>query len=621
MGKNIKIFTSYHKKCELLKNGCIYPIQVGTAVNGVVYPEFLHDNVEDNISEKNPLYCELTAQYWAWKNADADYYGFFHYRRYLSFNEKTKYPTDVWGNVCEPFFCAELKEKYNWDEKTIKNVVEKYDLILPTQKDIQKMPDMGKNMHKQYTAERTLHGEDLEIMMDVIKDKSPKFLKYAIQYENGHKTYFNNMFIMKKELFERYSEWLFDVVNECAKRGNYSDYSTEALRTPGHLAERLLNIYVLYLKDTQKNLRCAELQTVFIENTDPQETIKPIFDDNATVVALSINDYYVPYVATMLQSVHDHINTEEKYDVIIMNRDVSEVSQRALRAIFEDTKNVSLRFFNVSRFEGQFKNLFLRGHFALETYFRLLLPNVMADYHKVLYLDSDLVVVSDIAELYKENVEGYLLAACHDADTAGLYNGFEPNKKEYMDTVLKIKKPFQYFQAGVILFNLDEFRKTYTVEEMLKFAASYQWELLDQDVLNYLAQDNYKAVDMKWNVMTDWNRIRIAKIIARAPKYLQDEYKIAHNEPYIIHYAGPDKPWHQPYSDYAEVFWKYARKTICYEVLIQRLCSRTIYEETAQKRKITLKELTKKIANLIFPRKSKRREVLKKVVWKIRNFC
>lgn len=621
MGKNIKIFTSYHKKCELLKNGCIYPIQVGTAVNGVVYPEFLHDNVEDNISEKNPLYCELTAQYWAWKNADADYYGFFHYRRYLSFNEKTKYPTDVWGNVWEPFFCTELKEKYNWDEKTIENVVEKYDLILPTQKDIQKMPDMGKNMHEQYTAERTLHGEDLEIMMDVIKDKSPKFLKYAIQYENGHKTYFNNMFIMKKELFEQYSEWLFDVVNECAKRGNYSDYSTEALRTPGHLAERLLNIYVLYLKDTQKNLRCAELQTIFIENTDPQETIKPIFDDNATVVALSINDYYVPYVATMLQSVHDHINTEEEYDIIIMNRDVSEVSQRALRAIFEDTKNVSLRFFNVSHFEGQFKNLFLRGHFALETYFRLLLPNVMADYHKVLYLDSDLVVVSDIAELYKENVEGYLLAACHDADTAGLYNGFEPNKKEYMDTVLKIKKPFQYFQAGVILFNLDEFRKTYTVEEMLKFAASYQWELLDQDVLNYLAQDNYKAVDMKWNVMTDWNRIRIAKIIARAPKYLQDEYKIAHNEPYIIHYAGPDKPWHQPYSDYAEVFWEYARKTIYYEVLIQRLCSRTIYEETAQKRKITLKNLAKKIANLIFPRKSKRREVLKKVVWKIRNFC
>ena len=82
-----------------------------------------------------------------------------------------------------------------------------------------------------------------------------------------------------------------------------------------------------------------------------------------------------------------------------------------------------------------------------------------------------------------------------DVRTAGLYNGYEPNKKDYMDHILKIKKPYEYFQAGVILFNLNEFRKTYTVEEMLKFAASYQWQLLDQDVLNYLAQGRTKIVD------------------------------------------------------------------------------------------------------------------------------
>ena len=40
----------------------------------------------ENIYPKNPDYCELTAQYWAWKNIDCDYYGFFHYRRYLTFH-------------------------------------------------------------------------------------------------------------------------------------------------------------------------------------------------------------------------------------------------------------------------------------------------------------------------------------------------------------------------------------------------------------------------------------------------------------------------------------------------------------------------------------------------------
>lgn len=615
MGKNIKIFTSYHKKCELLKNKYFVPIQVGTALHGAVYEDSLHDNTGDNISEKNPQYCELTAQYWAWKNADADYYGFFHYRRYLSFNKKVQYESDVWGNVCEPYFCDELKQKYGWDEETIQKVVEQYDLILPNEKNISTMPHMGRNMREQYTAEQTLHEEDLKIMLDVIKEKYPDFLKYATQYESGCKTYFNNMFIMKKEIFEAYSEWLFDILQECVERGNYADYSTEALRTPGHLAERLLNIYVLYLKDTRKDLRYTELQTVFIDNTDPQEAIQPIFDD-ATVVALSIDDYYVPYAAVMLQSICDHISPNETYDIIIMNRDVSTVSRAALKAIFKDFQNVSVRFFNVSRFEKSFENLFLRGHFALETYFRLLLPNIMKDYQKVLYMDSDLVVEADVAELYRENVDGYLLAACHDADTAGLYNGFEPQKKEYMDHVLKIKEPYQYFQAGVILFNLEEFRKRYTVEEMLKFAASYQWELLDQDVLNYLAQGCYKAVDMKWNVMTDWNRIRISKIVARAPKYLQDEYKKAHDNPNVIHYAGPDKPWNQPYSDYAEVFWKYARKTIYYEVLIQRLAS---YTFQCERKGSSFKDFVKKVANKLLPPQTKRRKLAKVIVNKVRT--
>lgn len=614
---NIKIFTSYHKKCELLKNKYIYPIQVGVDVNGVVYENSLHDNTGENISKKNAQYCELTAQYWAWKNENADYYGFFHYRRYLSFNTEKTYTADSWGNVCEPFLSTELTKKYCWDESSIQNLVEKYDLILPQLKDIRTMPHMGKNMREQYTAEGTLHGRDLDIMLEVIKERYPTFLKYAEFYENGHKTYFNNMFCMKKEIFESYSNWLFDILEGCVKRGNYADYSTEALRTPGHLAERLLNIYVLYLKDTKKDLKYTELQTVFFENTEPQENLHPVYSEDAVTVALSINDYYVPYAAVVLQSIHDNINSEEKYDIIVMNRDVSAVSQKALHAIFDDTNNVSIRFFNVSRFEKQFENLFLRGHFALETYFRLLLPNIMEGYKKVLYLDSDVVVTTDIAELFRENIDGYLLAACHDADTAGLYNGYEPAKKDYMDNVLKIKRPYQYFQAGVILFNLDEFRKKYTVEEMLKFAASYEWQLLDQDVLNYLAQDSYKPIDMKWNVMTDWNRIRIAKIISRAPKYLQDEYKKAHAAPNIIHYAGPDKPWHQPDSDYSEVFWVYARKTASYEVLIQRLCERTMQDETNRKKFFSWRKLAKGIADPIFPPKSKRREALKRIVRKL----
>ncbi len=60
-----------------------------------------------------------------------------------------------------------------------------------------------------------------------------------------------------------------------------------------------------------------------------------------------------------------------------------------------------------------------------------------------------MVVESDVAELYNENIESFLLGACHDADTAGLYNGYEPNKKAYMDQVLILKNLICIFARNI----------------------------------------------------------------------------------------------------------------------------------------------------------------------------
>ena len=83
--KSIKILIACHKPTDFLCSDILQPIQVGAARAAVRLPDMLHDDEGENISALNPMYCELTAQYWAWKNLDCDYYGFFHYRRYLSF--------------------------------------------------------------------------------------------------------------------------------------------------------------------------------------------------------------------------------------------------------------------------------------------------------------------------------------------------------------------------------------------------------------------------------------------------------------------------------------------------------------------------------------------------------
>lgn len=567
----IKIFISCHKPTTFINDPIFQPVKVGAIHNKTQIPSATADNTGDNISQLNPKFCELTAQYWAWKNTNANYYGFFHYRRYLSFNTKKLFPTDAWGSVVEPILDDSAMQKYKLEKDAIESLVKKYDIILPQKRKITTMPEHSKNIRDQYLASKYLYEKDFNIMLDVIKDKYPEYLPYANSYVSSNETYLNNMFIMKKEIFEPYCKWLFDILFECERRINYKDYSVEAIRTPGHLAERLLNIYIIKLLNDNPSLKVKELQTVIFLNTDPAPDLKPAFDKNNIPIVLSADNYYLPYIATLINSIKLNSSNNHNYDIIVMHKNISVQGQERVQRSIQDAKNFSLRFVNVAGFNEKFKKLFLRGHFTIETWFRLLMPDLFTNYDKILYLDSDMVAITDVADLFQTNINGYLLAACHDADTAGLYNGYEPKKKNYMDNHLKLSSPYDYFQAGVILFNLKKFRETYTVEEMLKLAASREWQLLDQDVLNILAKDKVKYIDMSWNVMFDWRYIRRQDIISLAPKNLSDEYDQAHARPKIIHYAGPDKPWNDPLADYADYFWKYAKESNFYEEIILRM--------------------------------------------------
>ena len=571
---NIKILISCHKQSIVPDSEIMLPIEVGADLRSRHIEGYIQDNTGDNISAKNKMYCELTAQYWAWKNLDADYYGFFHYRRYLNFSEN-KYSLDSWQNITEERLNDTCLKKYNLNDDCIRNLVETYDLVLSEEKNVAKMPDRNASVYEQYKNGRSLNIRDLDLVRDIIGAKHPDYLYTFDEVMKGRKTCLCNMYIMKKELFHEYMSWLFDILFEFEKKADMSEYTVEGYRTPGHLAERLLTVFCWYM-EKKKNLRVKRLQTVICLKTDQKMTLAqakktaPAFDANNVAIAVAANDYFIPYCATFLKSMAEHSNSDKNYDILLLSQDVSDINVKNVKKMLSAWKNISLRVLDPSVLIDQY-TFHIEGHFSKETYYRLVLPELLPNYDKVLYLDSDMIAMDDVSKIYDENIDGYLLAACHDADTAGLYNGYRKDKKDYTDKILKLKEPYQYFQAGVLLLNLEEFRKRYTTKQILDFAVSEKWQLLDQDILNKLCEGAVKYIDMSWNVMVDFAGIRINQIIALAPRWLNEMYQEARKNPKIIHYAGPQKPWFEPEMDFGIQFWECARGTAYYEVMLGRM--------------------------------------------------
>lgn len=227
---DIKLFVCCHQPTEVPKHPLLVPIQVGAALTDHHFPGFLYDDTGDNISIKNRSYCELTALYWAWKNVDADYYGFFHYRRYL-------YPDIVAKRPYRIERKAEISLLNRLGYDSFGDVIQQYDLILP----------MGENMYipvrEHYAKASFQYRKDLTLTEEIMEELSPEYKPAMEEYLSGTVCYFGNIFIMQRAVFREYCGWLFPVLKEFDKRTDTGGYTPQEMRVDGYLAERLLGVY------------------------------------------------------------------------------------------------------------------------------------------------------------------------------------------------------------------------------------------------------------------------------------------------------------------------------------------------------------------------------------------
>ena len=282
------------------------------------------------------------------------------------------------------------------------------------------------------------------------------------------------------------------------------------------------------------------------------DDIYPIDDQYGVCIVMTSSEEYLPYTSVTIHSLLRHSSFKYRYEVILLHRtSFSSEGVSLLRKIFEPWSNCTLRLLQV----GQVGRHYVTGHISAETYIRLMLPQLLPHYNRILYLDSDLIILRDVAELWVCPIpENIMLAGVVDFDVVGQYYGPEYSTRYYLDHILKLSHPDRYLQAGVLCVFLDNIRKQLGSCALSHAGGRSKLRYFDQDILNALCHDNINLLDCRWNVVTDCDSERVSHIISHAPATLYNAYLQSRDDPWIIHYSGYRKPWVYPQEDLAEYF-------------------------------------------------------------------
>ena len=209
---SVTIFTMTHKKFKEPTDPIYMPLHVGR--EGAEDYGYAGDNTGDNISEKNCYYGELTGVYWVWKNVRTkDYVGICHYRRY---------------------FCTEEGRIFN--EKDYLSVLKDYDII--TSKKLK----LNFSYYDGYAGDYNIL--DLDTTGETIREMYPEYYDTFDRLVHGNGTYFGNMMVASKELYDEYAEWLFSIFSEVEKKIDPSGYDDYHKRVFGFISEFLLYVWV-----------------------------------------------------------------------------------------------------------------------------------------------------------------------------------------------------------------------------------------------------------------------------------------------------------------------------------------------------------------------------------------
>ena len=268
-------------------------------------------------------------------------------------------------------------------------------------------------------------------------------------------------------------------------------------------------------------------------------------------IFFACDEGFVKYTMVSMKSIMENADRSRKYHIYILHMEITEATQAKVLAMADE--EFAIDFVDVTdKMKSIADKLPIRDYYSNTTYFRLFIPDMFPQYRKALYIDSDTIVVGNIAELYDHKLGKLYAGVCPDrvvaqTDILG----------DYVEKVLGVKRT-RYFNAGVMLMNCSQFRENHLLDEFLEMLHVYLFVVAqDQDYLNLICKNQVLYMEPKWN----------AQVFG--------ELACPEEEVGLFHFNMAAKPWHYEDCRLAEYFWKYAKMTVDYDAIKEGLANYT----------------------------------------------
>lgn len=277
---------------------------------------------------------------------------------------------------------------------------------------------------------------------------------------------------------------------------------------------------------------------------------------NMISVVLAADDAYAQHVAVASASILLNATHPEAIHIYVLSDGISEGNCAKITDTIQALQGrVSFVQKNADDIHG-----FTSGHISRAAYLRLMIPEWLPeDVRKAIYLDTDLVVLDDIAKLWNISLEGQPLGAVYDFGIMGS-NRMMRQKNQTLGLPLDAS----YFNSGVLVFDMEQWRRHSYSKQVVQCISAHSFRHHDQDGLNKVFMNHWQELPLRWNVIPPVFSLPL-KVLMRSKLRTQAVQALKH--PAVFHWAGRYKPWEFTLQRYFNpLYYQYLRHTAFQDV-------------------------------------------------------